>query len=280
MLRFCRGLSGAESTVFGQRIRMVVRLGAAGSAAALPLGDVVPVFLQALPLKSDLAENIIVAEAMTLLLGDPSTASFFEGQVGRARSALYCLREGPCPRGVPIGSAAFREFSLQNGSIKRALKEGRRLRSAGHDGPSSLAFVHPLRLFRSSRGGTPELQTAQDAPWLHGSSLKMYHFNLDVDAQSAAVGVALAGALAAGRLGEDSDSTSMLEGALPGPPPICLFNTWYAELLAATLFLKHKTMCRPVTRRCDGGPRATDGKSGLCECGCGCRRDDDGGGKR
>ena len=59
-----------------------MRLGAAGSAAALPLGDVVPVFLEALPLKSDLAENIIVAEAMTLLLGDLSTASFFEGQVG------------------------------------------------------------------------------------------------------------------------------------------------------------------------------------------------------
>jgi hypothetical protein len=29
--------------------------------------------------------------------------------------------------------------------------------------------------FKNSYGGTPEPQTAQDAPWLHGPSLKKYN---------------------------------------------------------------------------------------------------------
>jgi hypothetical protein len=64
--------------------------------------------------------------------------------------------------------------------------------------PGFSAFVWPLRLFRSSRfsavltenllikipysfkesyDGTPEPQTAQDAPWLHGPSLKTVIFD-------------------------------------------------------------------------------------------------------
>jgi hypothetical protein len=89
----------------------------------------------------------------------------------------HIFKRGSVPSRCTLGSAVFHQFFLR------------------HGGPSSSAFVCPLRLFSSSRflgktggnlllkipyrfknsyGGTPEPQTAQDAPWLHGPSLKKY----------------------------------------------------------------------------------------------------------
>ena len=60
---FARAEGVEDSTVdnaCGAVARIIVRIGAADCAAALPLGDILPVMLLALPLKEDFAESIVV----------------------------------------------------------------------------------------------------------------------------------------------------------------------------------------------------------------------------